>query len=270
MLKDIIQLLTISVLRYFIISGVAFFLFYWLGEHWFAPNKIQGNKAGRKDFIREILHSMQTTVVLTIIGCVIMFTPLKKFTLIYDGLHDRSMVWFFCSLVIAFLIHDTYFYWMHRLLHHPRLFKLTHLLHHRSNNPSPWAAYSFSFIEAWTEGLVLLLIVLVLPIHLYAIMAFVLGGFVINVYGHLGYEVAPLWLRGSILFEIVNTSVHHNVHHSKFKGNYGLYLRIWDRLMGTEHPDYVAIYDRVQQKRMASTSAKKLSSFKALWSDRSI
>jgi sterol desaturase/sphingolipid hydroxylase (fatty acid hydroxylase superfamily) len=44
------------------------------------------------------------------------------------------------------------------------------------------------------------------------------------------------------------------MHHSKFKGNYGLYFRIWDRLMGTEHPDYVSEYDRIQDQRFTVAS----------------
>ncbi|MEM7511464.1 MAG: hypothetical protein AAF388_11060 [Bacteroidota bacterium] len=28
-----------------------------------------------------------------------------------------------------------------------------------------------------------------------------------------------------------------------------MYFRIWDRLMGTEHPDYMKEYDKIQEKR---------------------
>lgn len=49
------------------------------------------------------------------------------------------------------------------------------------------------------------------------------------------------------LFELINTSVHHK----QLNGNYGLYFRYWDRLMGTEHPDYVEVYDTLQAKRFA-------------------
>jgi len=88
--------------------------------------------------------------------------------------------------------------------------------------------------------------------HRFAIEMFVLSSFIINVYEHLGYEVAPKWFRNSILFEVLNTSVHHNLHHHKFKGNYGLYFRVWDRLLKTEHPDYVKEYDRIQQNRFGA------------------
>ena len=141
---------------------------------------------------------------------------------------------------------------MHRLLHHKGLFKFTHVLHHQSTNPSPWASYSFHLFEAITEGAILLVLVFLLPVHPISLMLFTISSFLINVYGHLGYEIMPEWFRHTWMFEVFNTSVHHNLHHSKFKGNYGLYFRIWDRMMGTENPDYVKEYDRLQQQRLGT------------------
>ena len=255
--KFFIAALSITILRYFIIAGAAFFLFYRLFNKKVLSNKIQVKSASRTDFIRDILHSMQTTVVFTVIACVVFLTPVRQITQIPTEGTVMPLWWIALSLPLSLIIHDTYFYWMHRLLHHPMLFRHTHLLHHRSTNPSPWSSYSFHFFEAITEGMVLLVVTMLLPMNGAAIGLFILAGFVINVYGHLGYEVAPLWLRKTVLFEIFNTSVHHNFHHSKFKGNYGLYFRIWDRLMGTEHPDYVREYDRVQANRMLALKHKK-------------
>jgi lathosterol oxidase len=252
-MKDVIEKIAtifgISTIRYFVIAGIPFLACYKLFTNWLSQAKIQGKYAVRRDFIREIFYSLQTTAVFTLIAFLVLNTPFRQLTQVYLNVSDYPTWWLFASLVLSLIIHDTYFYWMHRLLHHPRLFKHAHLVHHQSTNPSPWASYSFHFIEAWTEGAVLLVITMILPMHMISILLFVIVGFIINVYGHLGYEVAPKWLRRTFLFEILNTSVHHNLHHSKFKGNYGLYFRIWDRLMGTEHPDYVKDYDRVQQNR---------------------
>jgi len=247
-----LKYLSFSTIRYFVVAGVPFLLCYKVYSDKLAFNKIQGRLISRKDIIREILHSMQTTAILTVIGMVVMFSPLRQITRMYTNVADYPMWWLFTSPALALIIHDTYFYWMHRLLHHPKIFKATHLVHHQSTSPSPWTSYSFHFIEAWTEGAVLLLIVCVIPMHKYGVAMFLFSSFVINVYGHLGYEVAPLWFRRTFLFELFNSSVHHNLHHSKFKGNYGLYFRVWDRLMGTEHPDYVKEYDRVQANRIAA------------------
>jgi lathosterol oxidase len=255
LLHAFITIFSITAIRYFILAGVPFFLFYKILTNWYSRSKIQNRAADLKDFKREILQSMQTTAVFAVIAYVILYTPLKDHTHLYSNFTDFPLWYLPVSLVLSLVIHDTYFYWMHRLLHIKGLFKLTHLVHHQSTNPSPWASYSFHFLEACTEGLVLLVIVTVIPIHPLLLVWFTILSFIINVYGHLGYEIAPRWLRNSFLFAIINTSVYHNLHHSKFKGNYGLYFRVWDRLMKTEHPDYEKDYDRVQANRFGKKEA---------------
>jgi sterol desaturase/sphingolipid hydroxylase (fatty acid hydroxylase superfamily) len=39
------------------------------------------------------------------------------------------------------------------------------------------------------------------------------------------------------------------MHHRLVKCNYGLYFNIWDRLMGTNHPDYEKSFDQIVEKR---------------------
>ena len=46
----------------------------------------------------------------------------------------------------------------------------------------------------------------------------------------------------------MNTSVSHNLHHQYFKGNYGLYFTIWDRMMGTLRPDYDTAFENLKQR----------------------
>lgn len=251
LLNGTVLILGSTLLRYILVAGIPFLLFYILFHKKADHLKIQQRRAGRKDFLREILHSLQSTCVFTIVGVLILFTPFRHYTRVYDYLTDYPSWYLALSVVLALLIHDTYFYWMHRLLHHPKLFALTHVLHHQSTNPSPWTSYSFHIVESFAEALVLLPIVWLIPMHPLGIALFMLSSFVINVYGHLGYEIMPRWFRHTVLFKIFNTSVFHNFHHSKFKGNYGLYLRFWDRLMGTEHPGYEKEYDRVQEQRFS-------------------
>lgn len=238
-----------NILRYAVLAGLPFLVFYICWGHRFLKNKIQGKDARRQDFYRELTHSLQTILVFSGVGMLIRFSPLKTYSLIYAELDAYPLWWLPVSVLIALIIHDTYFYWTHRAMHHRRLFKGFHLVHHRSTNPTPLAAYSFNLLESMVEALVLPLIIFVIPMHPLALIAFYQLMLVFNVYGHLGFEIAPRWFRHSFLFEIMNTSVHHNLHHKKFRGNYGLYFRVWDRLMGTEHPDYVRDYDAVQARR---------------------
>ena len=257
-IESTIQLFSVSMLRYFLLAGAPFILFYLVFPARFSRLKIQQKLATHKNFISEIWHSTQSTFVFTIIALLIWATPLKDFTLIYDNIADYTLWYVPVSIVLSLVLHDTYFYWMHRLLHHKKIYKYTHLVHHRSVNPSPWTSYSFHILEAFTEGMVLFFIIMILPMHQLSVLLFTIAAFIINVYGHLGYEITPKWFRKSWLFEISNTSVYHNMHHSKFKGNYGLYFRIWDRLMKTEHPDYVKEYDALQERRFRRVETIKI------------
>ncbi len=254
-MEDFIQYIMpwlINILRYFIIAGIPFLVFYICFPKVFSKNRIQKRLAKKKDFLREIGHSIQTTIVLAVVFILFIYSPLRAYTQIYDGLTSYSIWWFLLSILLALVVHDSYFYWMHKTIHHPKIYKKVHLIHHKSINPSPWASYSFHFYEAILEALVAPFIVFLIPMHPFALFIFAFIAFGINVYGHLGYEIAPKWLRNSILFEWVTTSVYHNLHHSKFDGNYGLYFRFWDRSMGTENPDYVREYDKIQVKRFGS------------------
>jgi sterol desaturase/sphingolipid hydroxylase (fatty acid hydroxylase superfamily) len=73
-----------------------------------------------------------------------------------------------------------------------------------------------------------------------------------NVAGHTGYEYSPRWLMDSWLGKIINTPTNHVMHHETLKGNYGLYLNIWDRLMGTNHKQYEARFREVTSRQKAS------------------
>lgn len=245
--------IALTVARYFIMVGIPFLIFYKRDKiQKYISNKIQKRNANPKDFKREILYSIQSCIIFFTIVALILKTNLKTYTRIYDDIHTYPLWWIPVSLLLILIIHDTYFYWMHRFLHLPVAYKKAHFVHHQSVNPSPWASQSFHFIEAITEVLIVPIIVFILPVHVYTLMVLGIIIFSINVYGHLGYEIMPKSFRQSFAFEVINTSVYHNLHHSKFKGNYSLYFRFWDRLMGTEHPEYVKEYDKIQAQRFPS------------------
>ena len=242
-----------NLIRYFVLAGIPFLLFYILIPKKFILNKIQTRFAKKKDFLREVFQSIQTSFITGGIILFFLYTPIREYTKIYKDLSDHSIWWIPISILVALIVQDTYFYWLHRAMHHPKLFNKIHLEHHKSTIPSPWTSYSFHAMEAVAEVMILPILLFSLPMHPIAMSLFGLFGFAINVYGHLGYEIAPKGFRKSILFELLNSSVHHNLHHEKFKGNYGLYFRIWDRIMKTEHPDYVKNYDLIQEKRFGNS-----------------
>lgn len=185
---DILQYLSpliTNLVKYFIFAGVPFLIFYKLYPNTFSKGKIQSRWANKKNFIREILHSIQMIFISTVLVVAILKSPLKDYTLFYNTKSDYSIWWVPISVLLALIVHDSYFYWMHRTIHHPRLYKKVHFLHHKSINPSPWASYSFHFIEAVFESMFIVILLFFIPMSKISLLLFGLCAFSINVYGHL-------------------------------------------------------------------------------------
>ncbi len=155
---------------------------------------------------------------------------------LYSALPTTLSGWLYIPLsaLIYLFVQDTWFYFTHRVMHHRTLFKYTHEGHHRSVQPTPWASFSFDPIEAISSAWLLPVLALVLPLHV-GVALFVLMLMTVNaVFNHAGWEVYPeSWVKGWWGRHIITAS-HHNLHHTKFKGNYGLYFRFWDKVCGTD------------------------------------
>jgi len=98
------------------------------------------------------------------------------------------------------------------------------------------------------QAAVLPLTSLVLPLHPFAAMLWMLYMTSMNVGGHLGFEILPRGFATHRVFRWHNTTVHHDMHHRHINCNYGLYFNIWDRLMGTNHAHYEEEFDRVTMR----------------------
>lgn len=151
--------------------------------------------------------------------------------------------------VVLIVAHDAYFYWTHRLMHLPRFFRFFHSGHHRSRAPTVLAAYAFDWPEAIVQALFVPLMALLMPVPATALLAFLSFMIVRNVVGHSGVELYPRWFGRSRLTAWNTTVTHHDLHHQHGGANFGLYFRWWDRLMGTEHPDYAARFEQATRRR---------------------
>ncbi|GAB4370849.1 MAG: hypothetical protein Kow00121_11900 [Elainellaceae cyanobacterium] len=73
-------------------------------------------------------------------------------------------------------------------------------------------------------------------------------GLLNNIKSHLGYEFYPKFFDKTPLKYLVN-STHHNQHHIRYNGNYGLSLRFWDLVFGTEFDDYDDVVNQVKNRK---------------------
>jgi Delta7-sterol 5-desaturase len=241
-------------LYYFLGAGLIFLLLWVVLRRRLAHRRIESEYPEARHIRREILFSIASVGVYALIGVGLTFAALMGWTRLYIQFDSYGWAYWLASLAALIVLHDAYFYWTHRAMHHRSMFKWFHRLHHRSHNPSPWAAYAFAPAEAFVQGLFLTITAFVLPLHPTAIMVFLLHQILRNALGHSGFEIFPGWWQSHPILKWINTTSHHHLHHSKGRGNYGLYFLWWDRLMGTEHAESAATFARASAKREAETA----------------
>jgi sterol desaturase/sphingolipid hydroxylase (fatty acid hydroxylase superfamily) len=209
--------------------------------------KIRTETPPARQLMIEFFVSLRSVAVFSTVG-LIPFV-LERLDLLHS--HQAGMalgpIWFWVSLVLMILAHDAYFYWAHRIMHDPRLFRRFHRRHHLSHNPSPFTAYSFDIGEAAVMAAFVPLWVVLVPTPWPVVGLFVLHQIVRNTVGHSGYELFPARRDGTPMFDWITTVTHHDMHHAEARWNYGLYFTWWDRWMGTEHPQYHARFARAVQ-----------------------
>ena len=229
-------------IRYLLLAGIAFLA--WYGKRAVQPlnRKLQDAAPRAGQIRREIAYSVMAVLIFGVINGVIFGYGIAPHSQLYWNAAQYGWVYFWLSIPLMIVVHDAYFYWTHRLMHTRALFRSFHGVHHLSTNPTPWAAYAFHPFESVVEALGVVLIFFIMPSHPWALLIFQTVSTVINVYGHLGYELYPRGWPQHPLGRWINTSVAHNTHHDKARHNYGFYFLFWDRWMGTLDPSYEARY----------------------------
>ena len=245
----ITAILTANITRYLVISGLFYTVYYVFFRKRWAFKKIQSSFPKPTDYQREIGYSLFTMCVFVGMALLVFRSPLRKYTLQYENVSTMGWEYWTLSVVMMIFIHDTYFYWTHRAMHHPFIYRAVHLVHHKSQNPSPWAAFAFHPLEAIVEAGILMVIAFTMPFHSTALLTFLLFMTIYNAYGHLGFELYPQGFNKTFIGKWMNTSIAHNQHHEKFTGNYGLYFLFWDRWMGTLREDYDTSFEMIDKKK---------------------
>ncbi|TGK26823.1 fatty acid hydroxylase family protein [Leptospira yasudae] len=235
-------------IRYLLFAGTAFLIVWVFLSKRLSHKLIQGKTPEREKILHEVKYSLLTFFVFALSGVYTAWAQANGYNLIYDKVSDYGTAYLIFSIFALILLHDTYFYWTHRLMHNQLLFKHVHLVHHKSTNPSPWALFSFHPLEAVIESGIIPLAAMILPLHQGAIIVFFIYMTSFNVLGHLSYELFPSWFLRSKFTNWHNTTTHHNMHHKYFNCNYSLYFNVWDKIMGTNHEQYRNTFEEVASR----------------------
>ena len=136
--------------------------------------------------------------------------------------------------IVAFLLYDLSYYWMHRMHHEIKILWATHSVHHHGEDFNlATALRQTSTGWLWKWIFYMPMIMLGVPVEVFIAVAGVNLVYQFWVHtehiGHLGF-----------MEKIFITPMNHRIHHAKNKeyidANYGGVFIIWDRMFGTYTP----------------------------------
>lgn len=229
-----------------------FFTFWVLLAPILKNRRIRERRAPGKQIKMELINSLRTICVFVALDIVIFDMAAMGVFKKYDDIAEYGRLYYFLSIPIAIIVHDAYFYWAHRAMHHAKLYKRFHLTHHRSHNPTPFTAYSFAVGEAVVMYAYVPLLMLTMPLHNSALAIVLLVMIFKNALGHCGYEIFPRGTNKHPILKHMTTVTHHDMHHEKAGGNFGFYFTWWDKWMGTEHANYDQRFEMVTARKPRS------------------
>lgn len=234
-----------------VVSIVYLIVWKWLGKR-FANWRIQINqRADAAQIKSEIKNAFFVFAVGALFSSIIFWLSTKGYTKLYSNYSEHSPFFAWAGFFIIILIDDAWFYFVHRLLHHPKIYRYIHAVHHKSIDVNPYSSLSFHPAETILLTLWIVPVTFLMPTYLPVLALVQVYGLFENIKGHLGYEMFPSWWNKSWL-RFMTSSTHHNMHHHKFNGNYGIHFRFWDKLFGTEFKDYETEYDTIQARKKGS------------------
>lgn len=143
---------------------------------------------------------------------------------------SQNMVGFVALFFLVPFIHEVGFYFAHRFLHWPPLYRVAHKLHHRNVNPGPWSGLSMHPIEhvLYFSTILLFFLIPSHPIHMIN-LASRLG--LMPAQGHTGFD--RLVVGEDTTMDVSYYA--HYLHHKYFEVNYADGMVPLDKWFGSFH-----------------------------------
>ena len=233
-------------LRYFTIAGLVYWVLYVALATRSRPYRIRENPPSRRQISHEIRWSMSNTLCTGLSTLLLYWLLREGRTSMYFEASAYGWPYFALSIAIAIVGYDAWFYWQHRLLHTPWLFRHVHSVHHRARNPTAFGAFAHHPVETFMGNAYFLLLLTLVPLHPLAVGAAGIYIFAAAIVSHMGYEFYPRGFTRHGLLRWWNTSTHHNMHHRYGTSNFSILFNHWDRLAGTNHQRYHDVFDDIK------------------------
>ncbi|MBI44677.1 MAG: hypothetical protein CMG66_00755 [Candidatus Marinimicrobia bacterium] len=201
-----------------------------------ASKKIGVNMQIQPNSNRELKYLRKHTPLFIINVFTLMFFVFIGFLFFKDFIIKPQADFYFTQisfqLFIILIFDDTFFYFLHRLMHENKyIYSKVHKIHHRANSPIP-IDYIYVHPLEWMSGFIgpFIGILCMGGVSLYTFWMYL---FIRNF-----HEIAiHSGLKTSNLFSLIpfyGTNEHHDVHHAKREGNYSSTFTVWDYILKTK------------------------------------
>ena len=142
-------------LRYFLLSAVFHHAFRTSLQSVLGNRDLVKVKLDRDQAKKEIGYSFVSSVIFALIAIALIIGWQKGIVKIYTEVNSTHPWWQIpLSLLLILFLHDTYYYWLHRLFHLKSVYRKVHLVHHKSIRTSAFTSFSFHPFESVAQAIV--------------------------------------------------------------------------------------------------------------------
>jgi Delta7-sterol 5-desaturase len=235
--------------RYFVVAGLFHLWFNKFSAEKWGAHRLGKKTVPRSQYLKEIRYSLITSLLFSVAGAFTAVLWQKGYTRLYFDVNEYSWWYLPVSLFISMFLHETYYYWLHRWMHQPKVFRVLHKVHHDSHTTSAWTAFSFHPLEGILQAIILPVTIMIIPMHIYVLLVQLTIMTFSSVINHLEIELYPKLFQRSVIGKWIIGATHHSLHHKQFKYNYGLYFTLWDKWKNTESPTYTQVMSAKSLKK---------------------
>lgn len=233
-LISFVLIFLIVFLRYIFLSGAYYWIFLVVYRKKFRKRMLskQDPKAGQ--IKRELLLSAYSALIFSLIGMVLLILWQKGYTKIYSDISEYPLWYIPVSILLYLVLHDTYYYWLHRWMHESKVIRGFHMEHHKSVDTTVFTSFSFHPVESFLQALIVPVLLFIIPMSVIAILITLALMTISAIINHAGVEIYPSNKNSNLFRKYIIGATHHDYHHRNSKKHFGLYFTFWDRLMKTE------------------------------------
>jgi Delta7-sterol 5-desaturase len=214
--RQIISILAITQLG----ASLLYFTFAAMSYYFIFDRRLEHHPRFLKDQVRlEIKSSMSAVPFINLMTLPIFLAEVRGKSLLYADVSKYGWTWMVISTVLYMAFNDFMIYWIHRLEHHPSIYKYIHKPHHKWIVPTPWAALAFHPADGFVQSLPYHVFVFIFPMQKYLYMVMFILVQIWTILIHDGDMITGHWTE-----KFINSPAHHTLHHMYFTVNYGQYF----------------------------------------------